>query len=40
MLFSVIGELRVGISPRRVRATRLILCKEQLRGTARNGEQP
>jgi acetamidase/formamidase len=40
MLLSIIGELRVGTSPRPVMATRLIVPQEQLRGAGWNGELP
>ena len=39
-LLSIIGELRVGTSPRPVRATRLIVPEEQLRAAGWNGELP
>ena len=38
MLLSIIGELRVGTSPRRVMVTRLIVPEEQLRTAGWNGE--
>jgi amidase len=40
MLLSIIGELRVGTSPRPVMATRLIVPEEQLRGAGWSGELP
>jgi hypothetical protein len=40
MLLSIIGELRVGTSPRPVMATRLIVPEEQLRAAGWNGELP
>jgi acetamidase/formamidase len=40
MLLGIIGELRVGTSPRPVRATRLIVPEEQLRAAGWNGELP
>jgi len=39
-LLSIIGELRVGTSPRPVMATRLIVPEEQLRAAGWNGELP
>ena len=40
MLLSIIGELRVGTSPRPVMATRLIVPEEPLRAAGWNGELP
>ena len=40
MLLSIIGELRVGTSPRPVMATRLIVPEEQLRAAGWDGELP
>jgi len=40
MLLSIIGELRVGTSPRPVMATRLIVPEEQLLAAGWNGELP
>jgi acetamidase/formamidase len=40
MLLSIIGELRVGTSPRPVMATRLIVPEEQLRGAGWSGDLP
>jgi acetamidase/formamidase len=40
MLLSIIGERRVGTSPRPVMATRLIVPEEQLRAAGWNGELP
>ena len=40
MLLSIIGELRVGTSPRPVRATRLIVPEEPLRAAGWSGELP
>jgi amidase len=40
MLLSIIGELRVGTSPRPVMATRLIVPEEQLRAAGWSGELP
>jgi acetamidase/formamidase len=40
MLLSIIGELRVGTSPRPVMATRQIVPEEQLRAAGWNGELP
>jgi acetamidase/formamidase len=40
MLLSIIGELRVGTSPRPVMATRLIVPEKQLRAAGWNGELP
>jgi hypothetical protein len=40
MLLSIIGELRIGTSPRPVMATRLIVPKEQLRAAGWDGELP
>jgi acetamidase/formamidase len=40
MLLSIVGELRVGTSPRPVMATRLIVPKETLRAAGWNGELP
>jgi hypothetical protein len=40
MLLSIIGELRVGISPRPVMATPLIVPEEQLRAAGWNAELP
>jgi amidase len=40
MLLSVIGELRIGTSPRPVMATRLIVPEEPLRAAGWNGELP
>ena len=40
MLLSIIGELRVGTSPRPIMATRLIVPEEQLRAAGWNGELP
>jgi amidase len=40
MLLSIIGELRIGTSPRPVMATRLIVPEEQLRAAGWNGELP
>jgi acetamidase/formamidase len=39
-LLSIIGELRVGTSPRPVMATRLIVPEQQLRAAGWNGELP
>ena len=40
MLLSIIGELRVGTSPRPVMATRLIVPEEPLRAAGWNGDLP
>lgn len=40
MLLSIIGELRVGASPRPVMATRLIVPEEQLHAAGSNGKLP
>ena len=40
MLLSIVGELRVGTSPRPVMATRLIVPEEPLRTAGWNGELP
>ena len=40
MLLSIIGELRIGTSPRPVMATRLIVPEEPLRAAGWNGELP
>ena len=40
MLLSIIGELRVGTSPRPVMATRLIVPEEPLRAAGWSGELP
>jgi len=40
ILLSIIGELRVGTSPRPVMATRLIVPEEPLRAAGWNGELP
>jgi hypothetical protein len=40
MPLSIIGELRVGTSPRPVVATRLIVPEEQLRAAGWNAELP
>ena len=40
MLLSIIGELRVGTSPRPVMATRLIVPEERLRAAGWNAELP
>jgi acetamidase/formamidase len=40
MLLSIVGELRVGTSPRPVMATRLIVPEEPLRAAGWNGELP
>jgi hypothetical protein len=40
MLLSIIGELRVGTSPRPVMAARLIAPEEQLRAAGWNAELP
>ena len=40
MLLNIIGELRVGTSPRPVMATRLIVPEEQLHAAFWNGEPP
>jgi acetamidase/formamidase len=40
MLLSIIGELRIGTSPRPVMATRLIVPEEPLRAASWNGEMP
>ena len=40
MLLSIIGELRVGTSPRPVMATPLIVPEEQLRAAGWNAELP
>ena len=40
MLLSIIGELRVGTSPRPVMATGLIVREEQLRTAGWDGELP
>ena len=40
MLLSIIGELRLGTSPRPGMATRLIVPEEQLRAAGWNGELP
>src|SRR5215472_3300919 len=40
MLLSIIGELRVGISPRPVMATRLIVPEETLRAAGWHGDLP
>jgi hypothetical protein len=40
MLLSIIGELRVGTSPRPVMAIRLIVPEEQLPAAGWNGELP
>jgi acetamidase/formamidase len=40
MLISIIGEMRVGTSPRPVMATRLIVPEEQLRAAGWNGDLP
>ena len=40
MLLSIIGELRVGTSPRPVMATRLIVLEEPLRAAGWSGELP
>jgi len=40
MLLSIIGEFRVGTSPRPVTATRLIVPEEQLRAAGWKGELP
>ena len=40
MLLSIIGELRVGTSPRPVMATRLIVPEETLRAAGWNGDLP
>jgi hypothetical protein len=40
MLLSIVGELRVGTSPRQVMATRLIVPEEPLRAAGWNGELP
>jgi len=40
MLLSIIGELRVGTSPRPVMVTRLIVPEEQLRAVGWDGELP
>jgi acetamidase/formamidase len=40
MLLSIIGELRIGTSPRPVMATRLIVPEEPLRAAGWTGELP
>ena len=40
MLLSIVGELRVGTSPRPVMATRLIVPEEPLRAAGWNGDLP
>jgi hypothetical protein len=40
MLLSIIGELRIGPSPRPVMATRLIVPEEPLHAAGWNGELP
>ena len=40
MLLSIIGELRVGTSPRPIMATRLIVPEEPLRAAGWSGELP